>query len=81
MISREELKNRLVQFIINNKGCKTTELKHFKDTDVSMALTKYNLRILIDELIEEKKIIFVKYKLPNNTVKLFLLPKDSTIVG
>lgn len=80
MITRDELKERLVQFINTNKGCKTTELKHYKDTDVSMALTKYNLRTLIDELIDEQKIAFIKYKLPDNTVKLFLLPKDSSII-
>jgi hypothetical protein len=79
MISKEELKEKIVSFIKANNGCKTTELKHYRDSDVTLALTKYNLRPLIDELIENEEVYSIVYYLPDGSRKLFLLPIGSDV--
>jgi hypothetical protein len=79
MINKDELKKCIINFININNGCKTTEIKHYRDSDVTLALTKYNLRFIIDELIEENLIYIIKYILPDGSEKLFLLPSGSCV--
>lgn len=80
MISKEELKNRIISFIEKSNGCKYSDLKtNLRDSEISMTLLKFEFNLLIEELIDEDKLSYIEYKSNNSYKNKFLLPKDSLL--
>lgn len=83
-ISKVELKNRILKFIESSQGCKSTDLLYqLRDSDISKALLKYdlNINIILNELVNEQKIIKIQYTIPKTICgsKSFLLPINTDI--
>jgi hypothetical protein len=78
MITKEELKDKIVELITEVQGCKATELvtKSQFNLDMIRALEVYDLPTVLAELLHERRLIEVEYVLPqlNFRAKSFLLP-------
>lgn len=78
-MTKEERKDQLVHLIDGKQGAKATELA--ADKRIFEILGKENLFDLLEELIEEKRVVEVEYSLPNMSYRLksFLLPGGSEV--
>lgn len=78
MITKEELKNKIVEVITEVQGCKATELvtKSQFGLDMIQGLEVHDLPTLLAELLHERRLVEVEYVLPqlNFRAKSFLLP-------
>lgn len=76
MITREQLKDRIYNIIVNLQGCKATELVLKFDREMLETLEVIDLSTVLTEMMHDQKIIEVEYELPelNWRSKSFFLP-------
>jgi hypothetical protein len=76
MITKDELKQKIVDIITEVQGCKATELSTKLTIDVLNALEIHDLPTVLAELLHERRLVEVEYVLPNLSfrAKSFLLP-------
>lgn len=81
MITKEQLKDRIYNIIVNLQGCKATELVLKFDREMLEALEVIDLSTVIAELMHDQKIIEVEYELKELEFrsKSFLLPATATV--
>jgi hypothetical protein len=75
------IKNLIVAAIEGKQGCKTTELIVIPSLIQAVVEMRGDFMALIQELIDEGRIIEIEYTVPNLDwrIKSFLLPAGSTI--
>lgn len=76
-MTREEAKDRIMVKVISLQGCKATQLSVEEDL---LEVWQYSSG-LIDELVQEGKLIEVTYSLPQMPYRLksFLLPAGTSV--
>jgi len=76
MITKNELKQKIVDIITEVQGCKATELSTNLSIDVLNALEVHDLPTILAELLHERRLVEVEYVLPQLSfrAKSFLLP-------
>jgi hypothetical protein len=83
MITREHIKQWMVEVVIEKQGCKATELAAVPEIAMEIAhLTSPNtFSELLAELVKEGWLVEVEYTIPrfNFRVKSFLLPGGSEV--
>lgn len=81
MITKEQLKDRIYNIIVNLQACKATELVLKFDREMLEVLAVIDLSTVIAELMHEQKIIEVEYELKKLEFrsKSFLLPATATV--
>lgn len=83
MINESELKNRILNFVKQNNGCKIFDVKRMQDSEVLQALlSKYDLDDILKDLIIENKLIEIQYTTPGSSLPInrFILPSGSKIL-
>jgi hypothetical protein len=85
-MTRDEVKNRLVQAVEHHQGGKVVEIiarlaEDLFDWHDSRSVFESDVTEILDELVEEGRLIEIEYVLPNlsYTVKSFYLPAGSTV--
>ena len=81
-MNKEEIKGLIVRYVVEKQGCKCIGLATNKDIVLACKDFNFSLLDLIDELIDEEKLIDIEYILPDidYRVKSFLLPGKTKLV-
>jgi Tfp pilus assembly ATPase PilU len=83
-MTNEEAKQIIVETVTSLQGCKATELVSDKRmVEVATLINTLELSALIDQLVEEGKLVEIEYELNqlHYRTKSFLLPGDVKIIG
>lgn len=78
-MTRQDAKNTLIGKITSLNGIKATALA--AEPDIAIGLQEFNIPELLDELVQEKRLIEIEYALPDMDwrLKSFYLPVGTTV--
>jgi hypothetical protein len=79
MITKEELKDRIVKVIEDRSGILASEFFKLCDAEMFEILSIVDLPTAIAELLHEKRIVEIECSLPNGKSRSFLLPAGTEI--
>ncbi len=82
-MTRDDVKDVLVQAIVNAAGIKGTALVSRPEVISVLRFLDSDLPDMLEELVEEKRIVEVEYTLPPDhiQVKSFYLPGEAVILN
>jgi hypothetical protein len=80
-MTKEQLKDRIHNIIVNLQGCKATELVSRFDREMLEALDAFDLSTILTEMMHDKKLIEIEYELPEMSwrSKSFFLPYGTEV--
>jgi hypothetical protein len=82
-MTRDDVKNRIVEIVTEKQGCKATELCAIHELVLADNGDGNGFPIpdLVEELVQEEKLVEIEYVLPsmNYRIKSFLLPAGTQI--